>query len=386
MQLLPRIDLVAMLILVGVFQSFCFAFIYLFKAKRSKEIFEGILMLILGLIGLESFLNFSGFIMYTPWMVNLSPPLVLTIGPIWYLILKKNNSELPNSKWLVFHFIPALFYLAYSAFFYTQPSEFKIKAVLHSFHPNLFQKSIFSAIQTDPLNIQGWVVVEGLGLHLLAYSAISISILWRSFRKQEIKLLIQKPDSTWLIYWSGIFFIGSIVFLMTGGIVNGRHVYPQILPNYAINIYSTIIIYGATLLKLGQTIVHDVKKVKYVKSALQKHQEREILARLYEIMAYQKPYKSIDFNIGTLAQMANVSVHHTSQAINSGAGKSFNDFVNYFRIEDAKTILRSSTSVKIESLAYELGYKSKSAFFVSFKNLTSVTPAKFRTLSPDSLK
>ena len=386
MQMLPRIDFVATLILVGVFQSLCFAFIFLLKARRRKELFEGVLMLILGIIGLESFLNFSGFIMYTPWMVNLSPPLVLAIGPIWYLILKNHNSELLNSKWLIIHFIPALFYLAYSVFFYAQPSEFKITAVLQSFHPNFFHNRIFPDFQTDPLNIQGWVVVEGLGLHLLAYSVLNIHILYRSVKKQNNKILFNKSDYTWLIYWSGIFFIGSIVFLMTGGMVNGRRLYPQMLPNYAINIYSTIIIYGATLLKLRETLVPDVKKEKYAKSTLQKHQENEILARLSEIMINQKPYTSTDFTIGTLAELANISIHHTSQAINSAAGKSFNDFVNYFRIEDAKTILRSSTPVKMESLAYELGYKSKSAFFISFKNLTSVTPSKFRTLSPETLK
>ncbi len=386
MQKLPHIDFISSLILVGIFQSFSFAFIFLFKAKRSKEFFEGLLMLILGLIGLESFLNFSGYIMYTPWMVNLSPPLILTIGPIWYLILKMENSELPNAKFWVYHFFPAFFYFAYSVFFYSQPAEFKIDAVLHSFHPNLIQNKVLPVFQTDPLNIQGLIVVEGLGLHLLVYSLLNIYILGQKCKNQNYKSQANRPDYTWLIYWSAVFFIGSIVFLMTGGILNGKRLYPQMLPNYAINIYSTIIVYGATLLKLGQTIVLDVKKEKYKKSTLHKQEANELLTRIYEIMSAQKPYRSTDFNIGTLAQMANVSVHHTSQAINSGAGKSFNEFVNYFRIEDAKTILRSSTPVKIESLAYELGYKSKSAFFISFKNFTSVTPSKFRTLNPDSLK
>jgi AraC-like DNA-binding protein len=169
---------------------------------------------------------------------------------------------------------------------------------------------------------------------------------------------------------------------MTGGVINGYIVYKSILPSYTVDIFCVVVVYGTTIFWISRALVSQIEKSKYAKSPLNPDLQRQKLLKLREIMATQKPYKSQEFSLSHLARLANLSTHHASQVINSGSGMSFNEFVNLYRVEEARNILQSSVGnqVKIETLAYELGYKSKSAFFNSFKKYTETTPARFREL------
>ena len=56
------------------------------------------------------------------------------------------------------------------------------------------------------------------------------------------------------------------------------------------------------------------------------------------------------------------------------------DFINKYRVEEAKKKLSSRTykQFTILAIAYEVGFNSKSAFYNAFKKFTDTTPTKFR--------
>ena len=66
--------------------------------------------------------------------------------------------------------------------------------------------------------------------------------------------------------------------------------------------------------------------------------------------------------------------------INSKFGQNFYDFVNHYRIEEAKSIMVSNTDDKktILEILYEVGFNSKSAFNNAFKKNTGKTPSEFK--------
>lgn len=78
--------------------------------------------------------------------------------------------------------------------------------------------------------------------------------------------------------------------------------------------------------------------------------------------------------------MVNCSVNHLSQAVNSGFNMSFFDFLNSYRIEEAKTILLrcDAMSQSILDVSFAVGFNSNSAFYAAFKKATGQTPAQFR--------
>jgi AraC-like DNA-binding protein len=78
--------------------------------------------------------------------------------------------------------------------------------------------------------------------------------------------------------------------------------------------------------------------------------------------------------------MLKVSSNHLSQVINSIEGRSFFDFINYYRIEAVKDImtLKEQEHLTILGIAYECGFNSKAAFHRAFKKFTGLTPTEYK--------
>ena len=84
-------------------------------------------------------------------------------------------------------------------------------------------------------------------------------------------------------------------------------------------------------------------------------------------------------SINGLSQIVGFSSNYVSQVINQKLGISFPELLTKHRIEKAKEILSdNSRNVKIEEIAYSLGYNSKSTFHSAFKRITGKTPAEYR--------
>ena len=76
-----------------------------------------------------------------------------------------------------------------------------------------------------------------------------------------------------------------------------------------------------------------------------------------------------------------MSTSHLSQTINELLGQSFSDFVNSYRIEEAKRKLvdPACKHLSVLGIAEEVGFNSKSSFNSVFKKHTAMTPSEFRT-------
>ena len=52
-------------------------------------------------------------------------------------------------------------------------------------------------------------------------------------------------------------------------------------------------------------------------------------------------------------------------------------FINEYRIETAKTLLKTNPNLKMEIIAEQSGFNSNSTFYAAFKKVTNTTPAKY---------
>jgi ligand-binding sensor domain-containing protein/AraC-like DNA-binding protein len=119
---------------------------------------------------------------------------------------------------------------------------------------------------------------------------------------------------------------------------------------------------------------------KYKTSALLPETVDEVLPRLRQMMEKEKVYLDADLTLKKLAKPLNVHYNYLSQIINERMGKSFNDFINQYRIREAKAKLADPAERKktILEIAYETGFYSKSVFNTAFKKFTGMTPSEFR--------
>lgn len=109
----------------------------------------------------------------------------------------------------------------------------------------------------------------------------------------------------------------------------------------------------------------------------------EYLKKLSVFMDEKKPYLMEDCTIQSISEETSISVHHLSNILNQRFEKNFSDFINQYRINEAKRMLSSSLSdrMTLEAIGYECGFGSKSSFNKAFKKLTNFTPSEYRNHS-----
>ena len=370
----PSINLIAVGILFGIVQIFFLFYLLLIKRDHKSSRYFALFLAVILLSQVESFLNRSGYMGSIPHLLNISTPLIFLFGPLIYFYTNAwlKRTIPPREKLL--HLLPFLLYFAYSFFFFLQPEAYKYNAFVHSFQPGLETLPVQTTFDADPWNIQGIVVVELLTLHILSYAAFILIRLRKLKRSQpEIKL-------TWLVFCNSMLAIGGIIlFLSQGGIVNGNRLFWSLIPAFSADLFPTAATYVISLYLLKNGLPTGPKLPKYYKLGISKELRSAQLNKIISTIEQNSLFANPGFSLKMLADSCALSTHHISQVLNEEMGCTFFELTNKYRIEEAKRVLaESSDYIKMEQLAYELGYKSKSTFFTAFKRATSLTPLKYQ--------
>ncbi len=112
----------------------------------------------------------------------------------------------------------------------------------------------------------------------------------------------------------------------------------------------------------------------------------KIITQLYTLMDAEELYKNPLLSRLDLANRLEISEGYLSQIINQEINKSVIQFVNDYRIETAKNLLHNPVFNKysVEAIGMEAGFKSKSAFYKTFKTSLGMSPGAFRKLQKTS--
>ncbi|MBP9792794.1 MAG: AraC family transcriptional regulator [Flavobacterium sp.] len=126
------------------------------------------------------------------------------------------------------------------------------------------------------------------------------------------------------------------------------------------------------------------KKVLLVDNNLPENpKSTEIIFQMEQVKKHvseNEPYLEPSLTIQELSNQVNIPVRDLSVLINHHMDKHFFDFINEYRIEKAKRILKdpSKSNVTVLEILYEVGFNSKSSFNTAFKKHTNQTPTEFR--------
>ena len=123
-----------------------------------------------------------------------------------------------------------------------------------------------------------------------------------------------------------------------------------------------------------------VTHTKYKTSSLDADMSSVLLSELQAYMVAEHPHLDSKLTLPQLAKRMGISPNYLSQVINEQCEKNFFDFINDYRVEEAKQLLADSTkaNLSIMHIAYEAGFNSKSAFYSAFKKHVGMTPSKYR--------
>ena len=109
----------------------------------------------------------------------------------------------------------------------------------------------------------------------------------------------------------------------------------------------------------------------------------ELARKIETHMSEEKPYLSPLLNLEQLASQLSMHPRALSLAIKSQFKTNFYEFVNSYRINEAKRILADSQQkhkTMIE-ISLECGFNSKATYNSFFKKLVSTTPSQYRSVS-----
>ena len=97
-------------------------------------------------------------------------------------------------------------------------------------------------------------------------------------------------------------------------------------------------------------------------------------------MENERLYLDPNLSLSNLASRIGASSNHVSQTLNETLGVSFFDYINRWRVEDAKQEILSGEQ-SVLNIALAVGFNTSSSFYKAFKNETGKTPRDFRNSS-----
>lgn len=131
-------------------------------------------------------------------------------------------------------------------------------------------------------------------------------------------------------------------------------------------------------LEIEENVISD-EADKYKSNRLSDEECKRLKRILDKEMVNNKLYVNPSLKIADLANVANTSSHALSYLFNQYLQKSYYDYINEFRVEEFKYIIRQKkySQYTLEALSEHCGFSSRSSFFRSFKKVTGITPNEY---------
>lgn len=379
----PTLNLQAILTILGAAQAVLFAGALLGTKRgniHANHILAALLLCISVLLT-WGILSHTRYMLRVPQLAQLHVPFQFLIGPLVFFyvraLLEKCSGLSRRDLW---HFISSLVCLIYLTPFYFQSSEYKLNYLLAAYrsYPTAWH------VRTILLMAQALVY--------LTIIIVSIPML-RAGKKDAKAANVDPSDLFWARMWVGIF---TVIWL--AGVFRYAFDY-SVQTNLVVPLFFSVFIYVAVYQRLrrpeslvkpegegeaaASAPADNTAAKKYEKSTLTKDRADRYVRRLLETMEKEKLYLDSDLTLQKLAQRLSIHPHHLSQIINERLNQNFFDFINSYRIEEAKKRLIDPREkhFSIIAIAGEVGFNSKSAFNSVFKKYVNMTPSEWRKTS-----
>ncbi|WP_139170940.1 helix-turn-helix domain-containing protein [Lutibacter oricola] len=107
--------------------------------------------------------------------------------------------------------------------------------------------------------------------------------------------------------------------------------------------------------------------------------ELEIIKqKLINYFQNEKPWLIPQLNIWDVAKNIGTNRSYISKTINEKIGCNFNQFVNSYRINEAKLIINKSPNLSISEISEQVGFGSVNSFIRIFKSFENATPTEYK--------
>ena len=106
---------------------------------------------------------------------------------------------------------------------------------------------------------------------------------------------------------------------------------------------------------------------------------KQLMQRISELIEDNKLFLNKDLKITDIAAEFGIHRNVISACINSQLGCAFTQFINGYRIEYAKQLMRQHPDMKLNHIGLESGFANETSFFRTFKAFTNMTPNEWKS-------
>ncbi len=356
---------------IGLIQAW-FAALLVYR-KPNKGAADKLLVVWLVIIGFEmlySLLNAT----YFTWLPDLII-IPFSYGPFLYFYTKLLISKKPvKLNKIHLHLIPAYLFMVI-AIVWIKPID--IDAV------DFFGKGVIT-----------WLAVFNFTLFLaimLYYWRASLLLIRKhnrtlgdhfSYRSEAIMLNWLKSSAFWIL---GGFLASALTFIF----FSTQNIFP-FNPIELFHLGLLVFTFSISYYGIHQPVLYQYQKPKQIATPDDTHFKtpQKLGDLLYEHMVKNKPYLNNELTIQDLAEQLKLSAQEISTYLNKELGVNFFNYINSFRIEEAKQRLTNPTydNETLLGIAYDSGFNSKTSFNTLFKKETGMTPSEYKKAFRSSTK
>ncbi|PJJ80367.1 helix-turn-helix domain-containing protein [Mucilaginibacter auburnensis] len=275
------------------------------------------------------------------------------------------------------HFIPVLIFAVFTGLLVFAPGM-----------PNLGNSAFASGLKI----VLPILVKLSIPIQLVVYWLLSYRMLRRHLSNVNQIVSDNTPVSLqWLrqLLW-GILFM--IVLSVTNNIPSEvlRNFIPlgylagTVFITYYLLVQKEVYPYEEVQLQSLELILNPVEEKP--KARLSAELMDELKARLISLMETERMFLNSELNLPELSEKMGVSPHDVSYVLNEGMHSNFYQFINAYRVAEAKQLMQSGkySHLNILGIAYNAGFNSKTTFNTAFKRETGLSPSQFMKQTADS--
>ncbi|MDH4200669.1 MAG: AraC family transcriptional regulator [Spirochaetia bacterium] len=340
------------------------AFIVLIFFKTRWKIVAFLTLISIGLNGLYDSFHYSGLIVQYPRFFGLNIPLAWLGTPATYILMRYLTSpSFVFKKKHFFHFLPFVVRLATIFPVWMLSVDEKYNIIIQNY-PRQYAGNLKGVMNFYPLAI--YINVYYFAIGILLYKKNRMA-------RKELANPGGKP-LTYTYYF--VWFVCMVFSLKVAafGVYAGDNIIVKnalILFGFVYLLLFIMLSYFPVLVKAGFFLSDESEPERtYLKNRDLPKIEQDMALLIEKEKIYLKENLSLpDFS----AQM-HLKVHQMSEYLNKYHHQKYQDFINHYRVEHAKTLLKTDNFLPLKHVAYQSGFASYNPFYQAFKKETGLSP------------
>ena len=352
------------------------------STQRQNVFLKGLLLLLLMHLAGELFI-YSGAYIYAPALAGAQLPFRVLLGPalFFYAMATMSPEKNINKRLYVLALSgPIIVLLSMLPFiFMISPVEKLALANPATRDPELWQIAVFTCLFTTFIFIAFTAIFLVMTLKLHSAHRQQLMERFSDIEQRSLdwfRTVLIMWGITWLMY-AAEFSLGALGWFWFGS--------GKVLP-----VIEAIVLAVFIQKALRQKVLNESEKglpqTSQARAALLSDEKMQLIASKLEcVMKEDKLFLQDNLSLNKLSESISESENHISETLSQFLNTKFFQFVNGFRVEEAKKALQETDKL-ITSIAFDVGFNSKSTFNTAFKKVVGDSPSAYRNSLEENKK